>query len=46
MAGTPQPYAASELGWYDIDALPSLDMPPLDYPLADALRRFFGSAAI
>jgi 8-oxo-dGTP diphosphatase len=37
--GTPQPHAAERLAWYDPGALASLPMPPLDYPLAEALRR-------
>ncbi|MBB4859809.1 8-oxo-dGTP diphosphatase [Novosphingobium chloroacetimidivorans] len=39
--GTPQPHAASALRWCDWHSLATLDMPPLDYPLAEALGRFF-----
>lgn len=37
--GTPRPHAAEHLAWYDPAALGGLAMPPLDYPLAEALRR-------
>jgi 8-oxo-dGTP diphosphatase len=38
-SGDPVPHDAEELGWFAPSALAALDMPPLDYPLAEALRR-------
>lgn len=37
--GTPVPEPGAELQWLDADALSALPMPPLDVPLAAALRR-------
>lgn len=37
--GAPQRLEAEELGWFMPEAIPGLDMPPLDYPLARALLR-------
>ena len=37
--GTEQCRDAEEIGWFAPDALNGLEMPPLDYPLADALVR-------
>lgn len=37
--GVPQRLEAEELGWFAPEAIPALDMPPLDYPLARALLR-------
>lgn len=41
--GDPQPHDADELGWFACDALTGLAMPPLDYPLAEALVRVLDS---
>jgi len=38
-AGEPQALEAEELGWFAPEAIPMLAMPPLDYPLAQALLR-------
>lgn len=38
-SGSPAPHAAAQIAWCDLDQLPSLAMPPLDYPLAKALHR-------
>jgi 8-oxo-dGTP diphosphatase len=38
-ARSPMPRAAAQLAWCDLGQLPDLAMPPLDYPLAEALRR-------
>lgn len=38
-SGAPVSHAASRLGWYALGDLPDLSMPPLDYPLADALLK-------
>lgn len=35
--GEPQCLVGDGLGWFAPDAIPGLAMPPLDYPLADAL---------
>lgn len=43
--GSPVPHAAAQLAWYDPVDLPALAMPPLDYPLADALQKMLPSAA-
>ena len=37
--GDPACLDAEEIGWFAPDALANLPMPPLDYPLAQALRR-------
>ena len=37
--GEPVCLDAEEIGWFASDALPALAMPPLDYPLAQALQR-------
>lgn len=36
--GEPFAYDAERIGWYDIGEIEALAMPPLDYPLARALR--------
>lgn len=36
--GTIEPQAADAIGWFDVGALTSLDMPPVDRPLARRLR--------
>jgi len=38
-SGNAQPLDAEELGWFAPDDLAGLAMPPLDYPLAEALVR-------
>jgi 8-oxo-dGTP diphosphatase len=38
-SGSPAPNAAAQLAWCDLKDVPALAMPPLDYPLADALQR-------
>jgi 8-oxo-dGTP diphosphatase len=35
--GEPALLDAAAMQWVDLDAIPALAMPPLDYPLADAL---------
>ena len=35
--GEPQCHDAAEIGWFVPSTIPGLAMPPLDYPLADAL---------
>ena len=40
--GEPQARAGEAIAWFDPAAIPALDMPPLDYPLARALLRSFG----
>jgi 8-oxo-dGTP diphosphatase len=40
--GAPSPHAAAQLAWYDLADLEGLAMPPLDYPLAAALRAMLG----
>ncbi|WP_313958494.1 (deoxy)nucleoside triphosphate pyrophosphohydrolase [Novosphingobium sp. 9] len=35
--GEPQPQVASEIEWVPAEALKNLEMPPLDYPLAEQL---------
>jgi 8-oxo-dGTP diphosphatase len=45
-AGTPEPQAASGIGWYAPKELAGLAMPPLDYPLAEALCRLLQENAI
>lgn len=37
--GTPAALDADEIRWFDFDSLESLSMPPLDVPLAVALRK-------
>ncbi|MBS0253778.1 MAG: NUDIX domain-containing protein [Proteobacteria bacterium] len=41
--GEPHCLDAAELGWFAPPAIPALAMPPLDYPLADALLRSLGA---
>jgi 8-oxo-dGTP diphosphatase len=36
--GEPLCLDGEEIGWFPVDALSGLDMPPLDYPLARALK--------
>jgi 8-oxo-dGTP diphosphatase len=43
-SGLPQSHSADALGWFAPDAIASLAMPPLDYPLAAALARSLGQA--
>lgn len=38
--GEPEARDGASLGWYPAKALAGLDMPPLDYPLAQALERY------
>ena len=38
-SGEPQCRDAEEIGWFEPDAIPGLEMPPLDYPLAQGLIR-------
>lgn len=38
-AGQPQPLEGQELGWFMIDEMHSLPMPPADLPLIDLLRK-------
>ncbi|MCJ2179632.1 (deoxy)nucleoside triphosphate pyrophosphohydrolase [Novosphingobium sp. 2580] len=40
--GVPRAHDAEALAWHRPDAIASLDMPPLDYPLAEALMRYLG----
>nr|WP_086492835.1 (deoxy)nucleoside triphosphate pyrophosphohydrolase [Novosphingobium panipatense] len=44
--GEPQAHEAEALGWYATEAIPQLEMPPLDYPLAAALSTFLRKKAI
>jgi len=44
--GEPHPHEAEALGWYAPEAVETLAMPPLDYPLADALCKFLRQSAI
>ena len=37
-AGEPLCLDGEEIGWFPVDALSGLDMPPLDYPLARTLK--------
>jgi 8-oxo-dGTP diphosphatase len=37
--GEPACLDAEEIGWFELDALAGLAMPPLDYPLAQALKK-------
>ncbi|MGH8678532.1 MAG: (deoxy)nucleoside triphosphate pyrophosphohydrolase [Burkholderiales bacterium] len=37
--GEPRCLDGEAIAWYALEALRDLDMPPLDYPLAEALRR-------
>jgi len=43
--GSPQALEAAELGWFAPQALASLAMPPLDYPLAKALGDWLQQSA-
>jgi 8-oxo-dGTP diphosphatase len=40
--GTPTCLSGEEVAWYRVDELPGLDMPPLDYPLAERLAGMLG----
>lgn len=40
--GTPQVQEAEAVAWYDPEKIADLAMPPLDYPLAEALNRHLG----
>jgi 8-oxo-dGTP diphosphatase len=44
--GEPQAHEAEALGWYAPDAVHTLAMPPLDYPLAKKLCTFLEAEAI
>ena len=44
--GVPQPCDAEAIGWYLPEAIRRLRMPPLDYPLADALCSFLAGRTI
>lgn len=44
--GAPQAHAASDLAWCDPRDLRTWQMPPLDYPLADALSKLIAAGAI
>ncbi|WP_395333777.1 (deoxy)nucleoside triphosphate pyrophosphohydrolase [Novosphingobium sp. BL-8H] len=44
--GDPHPHEAEALGWYVPEAIETLEMPPLDYPLAAALCKFLRPSAI
>ncbi len=44
--GEPKAHEAEALDWYLPEAIPGLAMPPLDYPLADALSTFLREKAI
>lgn len=37
--GKPRALDADAIGWFDIRELQSLEMPPLDYPLAEVLKK-------
>lgn len=41
--GVPQAHDAEAIAWHRPDAIASLEMPPLDYPLAEALNRYLGT---
>lgn len=43
--GKPQPHEAEALDWLEPEAIGTLAMPPLDYPLADALCKFLRPSA-
>ena len=43
--GAPQCLDAEEIGWFAPAEIAGLAMPPLDYPLAEALLRFLGEKA-
>lgn len=44
--GEPHPHEAEALDWHAPEAIKTLAMPPLDYPLADALCKFLRLSAI
>jgi 8-oxo-dGTP diphosphatase len=44
--GIPQAHAATDLAWCDPVDLQTWAMPPLDYPLAQALSKMLASGAI
>lgn len=44
--GQPLPHEAEALDWYMPEAIAALAMPPLDYPLANALCKFLRPSAI
>lgn len=44
--GEPQPHEAEALDWFVPEAIATLAMPPLDYPLAEALCKFLRQSAI
>jgi 8-oxo-dGTP diphosphatase len=37
--GEPECRDGEEIRWFDVDEFAGLEMPPLDYPLAEAVRR-------
>ncbi|MCJ2188255.1 NUDIX domain-containing protein [Novosphingobium sp. 2638] len=41
--GVPDARDAEAIAWVRPDAIASLEMPPLDYPLAEALNRYLGA---
>lgn len=41
--GVPHPHDAEAIAWHRPEAIGSLAMPPLDYPLAEALNRYLGT---
>ena len=43
--GEPQCLDGEEFGWFCPDTLADLAMPPLDYPLAQALRRYLANGS-
>lgn len=43
---TPQPLDAEAIAWHAPEAIRDLDMPPLDYPLAEALCGFLARQTI
>jgi 8-oxo-dGTP diphosphatase len=43
--GTPEPHVAADLTWCDPRQLATMAMPPLDYPLAEALTRILHRTA-
>ncbi|HKT86747.1 MAG TPA: (deoxy)nucleoside triphosphate pyrophosphohydrolase [Novosphingobium sp.] len=44
--GVPQPREHEAIAWHSPEAIRRLSMPPLDYPLADALCSFLAGRAI
>ncbi|WP_255406171.1 NUDIX domain-containing protein [Novosphingobium sp. CF614] len=44
--GTPHPHEAEAIAWCAPDTIGQLAMPPLDYPLAEALCRYLGEHSL